>query len=85
MKIAMTISGGNEILVPIVEGDFIRLFDTINLVVCEDFANPALQLQNGKRGAVPIRWLNARKVNLLCTPPSMLCELSYEAAQKGGF
>ena len=83
MKIAMTISGGNEILVPIVEGDFIRLFDT-EIGVCEDFANPALQLQNGKRGAV-IRWLNEKKVNLLCTLPSMLCELSYEAAQKEDF
>ncbi len=83
MKIAMTISGENEILVPIVEGDIIRLYNP-ETGEFEDFINPALQLQSGKRGAV-IRFLNNRKVNLLCAPPKMLCELSYEAAQKEDF
>lgn len=83
MKIAMTLSGENEIIVPIMEGKVIRLYD-VETGDNEDFANPALQVQSGQRGTV-IRWLNERKVNLLCAPPKMLCELSYEAAQKEQF
>lgn len=83
MKIAMTLSKYNELLVPIIEGEVIRIYDT-ETNEYEDFANPALTLQSGKRGAV-IRWLNDRKINILCVPPKMLCELSYEAAQKENF
>jgi hypothetical protein len=83
MKIAMTLTGENEIIVPIVEGKVIRLYD-VETGVIEDFENPALQVQSGKRGTV-IGWLNERRVNLLCAPPKMLCELSYEAAQKEQF
>ena len=83
MTIAMVLSGEKEIIVPIVEGEVIRLYD-IETGDVEDFENPALKLQSGKRGAV-IRWLHDRGVKILCAPPSMLCELSYGAAQKENF
>ncbi|WP_338448895.1 hypothetical protein R4Z09_22150 [Niallia oryzisoli] len=83
MKIAMVLSGEPEIIVPIVEGTVIRLYDTATGDV-QDFENPALKLQSGKRGAV-IKWLNESGVTILCAPPKMLCELSYEAAQKEDF
>ncbi len=83
MTIAMVLSGEKEIIVPIVEGEIIRLYDaeTGNI---KDFENPALKLQSEKRGAV-VRWLNDRGINILCAPPSTLCELSYGAAQKKNF
>lgn len=83
MKIAMVLIRENEIIVPIVEGAVIRLYD-VETGDIQDFENPALKLQSGKRGAV-IKWLNERGVNILCAPPKMLCELSYEAAQKEDF
>ncbi|WP_026565761.1 hypothetical protein [Bacillus sp. UNC41MFS5] len=83
MKLAMTLSGENEMIVPIIEGDIIRLYD-VETGERQDFENPATQFQTGKRGAV-IRWLNERNINLLCAPPKMLCDLSYEAAQKEEF
>lgn len=83
MTIAMVLSGNQELIVPIVEGEIIRLFNAETGDV-QDFENPALQLENGKRGAV-INWLNEKGVHVLCTPPSTLCELSYRAAQKEQF
>ena len=35
--------------------------------------------------ALAQKWLNEKGVQVLCTPPSTLCELSYEAAQKEQF
>ena len=83
MTIAMVLSGDKELIVPIVEGDVIRLYD-LETEDVNDCENPVSQLQSGKRGAM-IRWLNEREVNILVAPPSMLCELSYEAAQKEHF
>ncbi|MGE6717582.1 hypothetical protein ACQKGD_09430 [Peribacillus frigoritolerans] len=83
MTIAMVLSGDKEIIVPIVVGEVIRLF-RVETGEVKDFENPALKLQAGKRGAV-IRWLNERGIHTLCAPPSMLCELSYETAQKEKF
>lgn len=47
MTIAMVLSGEKEIIVPIVEGEIIRLYDaeTGNI---KDFENPALKLQSEK-------------------------------------
>lgn len=83
MKLALVLAEKKEIIVPIVEGTVIRIYDT-ETRQHEDFENPALSLQSGKRGAV-IRWLNERGINLLVAPPNTLCELSYEAAQKEEF
>ncbi|WP_318503397.1 hypothetical protein [Bacillus sp. T3] len=83
MKLALVLAEQKEIIVPIVEGTVIRIYDTETRQY-EDYENPALSLQSGKRGAI-IRWLNERGINLLVTPPNTLCELSYEAAQKEEF
>lgn len=83
MNIAMVLSGDKEVIVPIVEGEIIRLFNAETGEV-KDFENPALKLESGKRGGV-IKWLNERGVHVLCAPPSTLCELSYGAAQKENF
>jgi len=83
MKLALVLAEKNEIIVPIVEGTVIRIYDT-ETRKHEDFKNPALSLQSGKRGAV-IRWLNERGIKLFVTSPNTLCELSYKAAQKEEF
>lgn len=83
MNIAMVLSGDKEVIVPIVEGKFIRIFNAETGEI-KDFENPALKLESGKRGGV-IKWLNERSVHVLCAPPSTLCELSYGAAQKEKF
>ncbi|KKI90496.1 hypothetical protein WQ54_21365 [Bacillus sp. SA1-12] len=82
MIIAMVL-GEKETIVPIIEGKVIRLYDVKSGDV-QDFENPALKVDTGKRGAV-IKWLNERGVHILCSPPSMLCELSYETAKQANF
>lgn len=83
MIIAMAITGEQEIIVPIVEGEIIRLYDT-DTEHASDFENPANNLNTGKRSAV-IKWANDKGVKVLCSPPSMLCELSYDLAKKEQF
>ena len=65
------------------KANFIRLFDT-EIGVCGVLQ---IQLYNCRmeKEEPSFAGFNERKVNLLCTPPSMLCELSYEAAQKEDF
>jgi hypothetical protein len=83
MIIAMAITGDQETIVPIIEGETIRLYDTETEQV-SDFENPANNLTTGKRSAV-IKWANNKGVKVLCSPPSMLCELSYDLARQEQF
>ena len=49
------------------------------------FANPALTAAEWKKRSRHSVASMIEEVNLLCAPPSMLCELSYGAAQKEDF
>lgn len=83
MRVAVVLNSKTEKIVPIVEGDIIRLYDT-ETEETEDFTNPSIHLSEGKRGAV-VKWAESRGIKVLAAPPSMLCELSYGSAKSKGF
>jgi len=80
MLVAMVLAEDNVTIVPIVEGKVIRIYDT-QTGESKDFPNPALGLTEGRRGAA-VAWAKQQGVEVFCTPPGTLCELSYERAQK---
>lgn len=72
----------DEEVVPIVEGDVLRILD-VETGAYEDFHNPALDVLEGRRGAA-LHFLQHYKVNAFVAPPETFCELSYQAAKKAG-
>ncbi|KRD87779.1 hypothetical protein ASE51_26585 [Bacillus sp. Root147] len=83
MQVAVVLNSKTEKIVPIVEGDIIRLYNT-ETGKTEDFTNPSIYLSQGKRGAV-VKWAESQGITVLAAPPSMLCELSYDSAKSKGF
>ncbi|MEH7122324.1 hypothetical protein V7127_03645 [Bacillus sp. JJ1773] len=80
MKLGIVLAKDNETIVPIVEGEIARIYDT-DTGECTDSPNPALGLTEGRRGAT-VKWMVSQGVKVLCAPPGMLCELSYSKAQE---
>jgi len=58
MRVAVVLNSKTEKIVPIVEGDIIRLYDT-ETEETEDVTNPSIHLSEGKRGAV-VKWAESR-------------------------
>ncbi|MEH7522652.1 hypothetical protein V7149_05110 [Bacillus sp. JJ1503] len=83
MLIGMILASDKETIVPIIEGEIARIYDT-NTKEFSDSPNPALGQTEGRRGAT-VKWMVDRGVKVLCAPPSMLCELSYTRAQEEQF
>lgn len=79
MLIGMVLAKDKETIVPIVDGEFARVYNTESGEVV-DSPNPALELSSGKRGAT-VKWMVEQGVKILCAPPGTLCELSYNRAQ----
>lgn len=75
MKYAVVLND-QQVITPIVEGTIVRI---VNGEQFEDFENPALQLTEGRRGAV-LRFVLAKDVKTFVAPPNTFCELSYNAA-----
>ncbi|WP_099364640.1 hypothetical protein [Fredinandcohnia onubensis] len=80
MLLGMVLSNDKETIVPIVEGEIARIYDT-ETGQFTDAPNPALGLKEGRRGAT-VNWMVNNGVKILCAPPGMLCELSYSKAQE---
>lgn len=70
----------NEIILPIVEGVTLRLYNTDSKII-KDFPNPAMGLTEGRRGAV-LRFAEQNGAEAFVAPPNTFCELSYKVAQK---
>lgn len=79
MIIAAVIDKGENIL-PIVEGTILRIYNT-NTKEHVDYENPALQLEEGKRGAT-LNFAEDKGVTAFVTPPQTFCERSYAKAKK---
>lgn len=69
-----------EIILPIVEGTILRIYDTKTLQK-KDYPNPALGLTEGRRGAT-LRFAEEKGTTIFVVPPNTFCELSYKAAQE---
>lgn len=78
MMIIAAVIDEQEIIVPIVEGEKIRLYDT-ETKLYQEFSNPAAQLKEGRRGA-SLRFAEQRGAVAFAAPPQTFCELSYEKA-----
>ena len=70
----------NEIILPIVEGTVLRIYDTERKVT-EDFPNPANDLTEGRRGAA-LKFAEEKGAKVFVAPPNTFCELSYNKAKK---
>lgn len=80
MLIGMVLSSDDKTIVPFIEGQTVRVFNTDSHQI-KDAPNPALKLKEGKRGAV-VNWFYEHGVELICSPPGTLCDLSYKNAQE---
>ena len=69
----------NEIILPIIEGSSIRIFDT-EANQFKDYPNPAADLKEGRRGAA-LRFAEEKGATVFASPPQTFCELSYQKAQ----
>ena len=67
-----------EVIVPIVEGVKLRIYDT-ETGSFQDYDNPALGLTEGRRGAT-LRFAIEKGAAAFASPPQTFCELSYEKA-----
>lgn len=67
-----------EKIVPIVEGEKIRIYDT-ETNEYQEFPNPALELKEGRRGAT-LKFAEQKGAKAFAAPPQTFCELSYEKA-----
>lgn len=78
MSIALVLNDKN-IISPIVEGVTLRI---LNAEIGEqvDFRNPALDLEEGRRGAT-LRFAIEHGATIFVAPPETFCELSYQKAQ----
>lgn len=81
MLIAAVINEEN-IIVPIVEGSTLRIYDTEKKAY-EDYDNPANHLKEGRRGAA-LRFAEEKGAFAFASPPQTFCELSYDKAKKDG-
>lgn len=68
-----------ETIVPFIEGTVIRIYDT-ETAKYEDFRNPAIDLKEGRRGAV-LHFAEEKGAIAFVAPPQTFCELSYTKAQ----
>ncbi|MEC1718048.1 hypothetical protein [Schinkia azotoformans] len=68
----------DEKIVPIVEGEKIRIYDT-ETNKYQEFPNPALALEEGRRGAT-LKFAEQKGATAFAAPPQTFCELSYEKA-----
>lgn len=78
MIIAAVLNAKEQIL-PIVEGDILRLYDT-ELKQFKDYENPALQVEEGKRG-LTLQFAAGKGATAFAAPPQMFCEISYQKAR----
>lgn len=79
MKIAAAINQ-QDYIVPIVEGETLRLFDT-QTKEFTNMENPAPKLTEGRRGAA-LALARQHGAEAFAAPPQTFCELSYEKAQQ---
>ncbi|MCC3357774.1 hypothetical protein [Bacillus sp. REN16] len=77
MLIAVVIDK-TENIVPIVEGQKVRIYNT-ETSEYQEFPNPALELQEGRRGAA-LKFAEQKGAAAFAAPPQTFCELSYEKA-----
>ncbi|EKN64012.1 hypothetical protein P9E76_05815 [Schinkia azotoformans] len=68
----------DEKIVPIVEGEKIRIYDT-ETNEYQEFPNPALALEEGRRGST-LKFVEQKGATAFAAPPQTFCELSYEKA-----
>ncbi|WP_028392590.1 hypothetical protein [Bacillus cihuensis] len=68
-----------EAIVPFIDGTVIRIYDT-ETAHYEDFRNPAIDVKEGRRGAV-LQFAEEKGVIAFVAPPQTFCELSYKKAQ----
>jgi hypothetical protein len=80
--IIATVLNEKKIIVPIIEGKIIRFYDSEKKTY-EDFENPAIHLNEGRRGAA-LRFAEEKGAMAFGTPPQTFCELSYEKAKSDG-
>lgn len=69
-----------EEIVPIVEGDWVRIYNT-ETNGFEDHRNPALSVEEGRRGEV-LKFVNNFNVTVFLAPPNTFCERSYDKAKE---
>lgn len=67
-----------EVIVPIVEGEKLRIYNTESGTY-EEYDNPALGLTEGRRGAT-LRFAIQKGATFFASPPHTFCELSYGKA-----
>ncbi|WP_054706224.1 hypothetical protein [Bacillus sp. JCM 19041] len=77
MPIAFTLNN-EEKAVPITEADVIRIYDE-NVKNSTDYANPANEVQSGKR-SVTVRFILEKGAKVIVAPPETFCEISYSLA-----
>ena len=70
----------NENILPIVDGTIIRLYNT-DTKQYRDYENPALHLEEGRRGAA-LKFAQEKGAVAFVAPPQTFCELSYAKARK---
>lgn len=70
----------DENILPIVEGTVLRVYNT-NTKEYVDYENPALHLEEGRRGAT-LNFSEEKGATAFVTPPQTFCELSYAKAKK---
>lgn len=79
MLIAAVLNEEENIL-PIVDGTILRIYNT-NTKEHIDYENPALHLEEGRRGAT-LNFAEEKGVTAFVAPPQTFCELSYTKAKK---
>ena len=80
--IIATVLNEKKIIVPIIEGKIIRVYDSEKKTY-EDFENPAIHLKEGRRGAA-LRFTKKKGAVAFGAPPQTFCDLSYEKAKSEG-
>lgn len=79
MLIAAVLNEEENIL-PIVDGTTLRIYDT-NTKIHVDYENPALRLEEGRRGAT-LNFAEEKGATAFVAPPQTFCELSYTKAKE---
>ncbi|UAC48154.1 chemotaxis protein CheY [Bacillus aquiflavi] len=82
MTIAVVLNEQN-MMTPIVEGTILRIVNEDDFSY-EDFSNPALSLEKGRRGAT-LRFAIEKNATIFFAPPETFCELSYKKALEEEF
>jgi len=79
MLIALVLDQDENIL-PIIDGTIIRIYDTESENY-RDYSNPALNMKEGRRGAV-LSFVQEKGATVFASPPKTFCEISYAKAQE---